>query len=516
MRVAIIGAGVSGIAALKCCSEEGLEAVCFEQRESFGGLWVHRSKPAANDTSVTQQVICNTSKEMMAFSDFPPPEAFPLYMPQKKYTEYLQLYVKHFELESHMKFNTKVNKCDYKDSKWILEVEDLRTNVITEEHFDAVMLCNGINRKAKWPNYPGISDFSGQLLHAQQYRKASDFSGKNVLVIGMGNTATETAVELTTEAGKVYLSARAGKWICKRLTPSGLPTDIHLFRKLRAYIMQILPRMMKQFWLKNFLSLNHKFFGLDQDSTISAKTLTMSDDVINKLVCGKLILKSNVERFDFNEISFVDGTKLTDIDAVICGTGYELDYSFLAKSLLTIKNSKLFAYKHVLPPELIDKKLAVIGCISVFGAVAPLYESQCRLATRVFKGLVKLPPKEDMLKDIATTIGSQRNVDVIAYQDELCELIGCKPNIKRLLLEDLFVGLNVLLGPCTSYQFRLTGPGKWIGAKSAILNQWSRMYYPTSKHWKATLTPWTSDFLKIIIRLMLMGLLFILLLTKLF
>ncbi|CAE1256187.1 FMO [Acanthosepion pharaonis] len=130
-----------------------------------------------------------------------------------------------------------------------------------------------------------------------------------------------------------------------------------------------------------------------------------------------------------------------------------------------------------------------------FGAAAPLHESQCRLATRVFKGLVKLPPKEVMLEEINATLDTQRSVDVIGYQDELCELIGCKPKLCELLLSDPYLGLNAIVGPCTPYQFRLTGPGKWAGARSAILDQWKQMHYPTNKHLKSNLSPWIKDFL---------------------
>ena len=76
---------------------------------------------------------------------------------------------------------------------------------------------------------------------------------------------------------------------------------------------------------------------------------------------------------------------------------------------------------------------------------------------------------------------SQRHtiqVDYIPYMDEIAKLVGVRPNITRMLLTDPRLGLNVLLGPCTPYQYRLRGPGKWTGARQAILTQWERVAQP--------------------------------------
>lgn len=70
------------------------------------------------------------------------------------------------------------------------------------------------------------------------------------------------------------------------------------------------------------------------------------------------------------------------------------------------------------------------------------------------------------------------HVDYIPYLDSLAEQVGVRPNILGLLLREPSVGLRVLLGPCTPYQYRLRGPGKWDGARQAILTQWERVAQP--------------------------------------
>lgn len=78
-------------------------------------------------------------------------------------------------------------------------------------------------------------------------------------------------------------------------------------------------------------------------------------------------------------------------------------------------------------------------------------------------------------------VSSQRHtiqVDYISYMDEIAELVGVRPSISRLMLSDPRIGMSVLLGPCTPYQYRLRGPGKWAGARQAILQQWDRVAQP--------------------------------------
>ena len=75
-RVAVIGAGASGLTAIKCCLDDGLVPVCFERTDSIGGLWCYRDKRLKGQTSVMKSTVTNSSKELMCYSDFPMPKHF--------------------------------------------------------------------------------------------------------------------------------------------------------------------------------------------------------------------------------------------------------------------------------------------------------------------------------------------------------------------------------------------------------------------------------------------------------
>lgn len=80
-RIAVIGAGPSGLTAVKQCLEYGHSVKCFEKTDDIGGLWRYHDEDIDGLPSVAKNTIINTSKEISAFSDFPPPENFPNYMP---------------------------------------------------------------------------------------------------------------------------------------------------------------------------------------------------------------------------------------------------------------------------------------------------------------------------------------------------------------------------------------------------------------------------------------------------
>lgn len=107
-RIAVIGAGASGLTCIKCCLEEGLEPVCFERSGDIGGLWRYQETPEEGRASIYQSVVINTSKEMMCFSDYPIPDHYPNFMHNSQVLEYFRMYAKEFDLLKYIQFKTTV------------------------------------------------------------------------------------------------------------------------------------------------------------------------------------------------------------------------------------------------------------------------------------------------------------------------------------------------------------------------------------------------------------------------
>ncbi|KAM7106886.1 flavin-containing monooxygenase 5-like isoform 2-T3 [Ciconia maguari] len=493
-KVAIIGGGSSGLCAIKACLQEGLEPVCFERTGDIGGLWRFEEHPEEGRASIYRSVIINTSKEMMCFSDFPIPSDFPNYMHNSKIMEYFRMYARRFDLLRHIRFMTSVCR--------VAKRPDFATTgqweVVTESEgkqeaavFDAVLVCTGHHTEAHLPlsTFPGIEKFKGCYLHSREYKDAQDFTDKRVVVIGIGNSGSDLAVEISHTAKQVFLSTRRGAWILNRVGDQGYPIDVIFTTRMKMFLKKLLsPSMVSDFTEKQLNArFNHSHYGLKPKHRILHQHPTINDDLPNRIISGRVLVKPNVQEFTEMSAIFEDGTR-EDIDAVVFATGYSFSFPFLEGCVKVVEN-QIPLYKFMFPPELEKPTLAFIGLIQPLGAIMPISELQCRWATRVFKGLNKLPPRHDMEADIKQKreamakqyVKSQRHtiqVDYIPYMDELACQVGVKPNLLTLFLTDPKLALEVAFGPCTPYQYRLRGPGEWAGAREAILTQWQRIIKP--------------------------------------
>ncbi|KAM4860752.1 flavin-containing monooxygenase 5-like [Thomomys bottae] len=492
-KVAVIGAGVSGLGAIKACLEEGLEPVCFEKSKDIGGLWRYEEIPQSGSPGIYQSLTCNTSKEMTAFSDYPMPDHYPNYLHHSKMMEYLRLFARHFGLREHIQFQTKVcsvrKRPDFSSSgQWDVVVEadgNLKSYI-----FDAIMICIGLYTEKYLPlqDFPGIDKFRGKYLHSWEYKHPDNFVGKRVVVIGIGNSGADVAGEISRVAEQVFLSTRQGAWIWSRVWDNGNPLDATLFTRYNRIVQKFYPTFLINRWTENKLNarFNHANYGLQAKHRFLSHQSTFSDDLPNHIITGRVMMKPNVKEFTETSAIFEDGTQ-ENIDVVLFATGYTISFPFLEDEAILERQNSLF--KFVFPPQLEKPTLAFIGLLQAVGATIPTSELQSRWVVRVFAGLKKLPSESNMMADINRRkqkmakkfVKSPRvahRVQYIDYMDEIASEIGVKPNLFSLLLWDPKLAIEMFYGPCSPYQFRLQGPGKWSGARTAILTQRDRILKP--------------------------------------
>ncbi|XP_029889586.1 dimethylaniline monooxygenase [N-oxide-forming] 3-like [Aquila chrysaetos chrysaetos] len=490
-RVAVVGAGVSGLAAIKCCLEEGLEPTCFEQSEDVGGLWRYTDQAEEGRASIYRTVFTNSCKEMMCYSDFPFPDDHPNYMHNARLQHYICKYAEHFDLLRHIQFKTLVTKVKKRPDfsvtgQW--EVVTQRDGKEETAVFDAVMVCSGHHVYPNLPldDFPGIQKFKGCYFHSREYKEPEKFRGKKVLVIGLGNSGSDIAVELSAVASQVYLSSRSGSWVMSRVWDNGYPWDMLVITRFRTWLGNVLPRAISDWLYVRGMNrfFKHENFGLMPLNRTSRKEPVFNDDLPSRIACGVVVIKPNVKEFRETSVLFQDGTVQDDVDAVVFATGYSYSYPFMEDdSIIKSRDNQVTLYKGILPPRLEKPTMAVIGLVQSLGAIIPTADLQCRWAIKVFQGQCTLPPVSEMMDDIDEKMGKKLKwygnsttlqTDYITYMDELASAIGVKPNVLKLLLTDPRLALEVFFGPCSPYQFRLMGPGKWSGARKAILTQWDR------------------------------------------
>ncbi|ELW66618.1 Dimethylaniline monooxygenase [N-oxide-forming] 4 [Tupaia chinensis] len=493
-RVAVIGAGVSGLSSIKCCLDEGLEPTCFERSDDIGGLWKFTESPEDGMTRVYRSLVTNVCKEMSCYSDFPFQEDYPNFMNQRQFWDYLHKFAQHFDLLKYIHFKTTVCSVtkhpEFSETgQWevITETEGKQERAV----FDAVMVCTGHFLSPRFPleSFPGIHKFKGQILHSQEYKIPEGFQDKRVLVIGLGNTGGDIAVELSRTAAQVLLSTRTGAWVISRSSYGGYPLNMMITRRFYTLIQRVLPSCFLMWIQERQMNrrLNHENYGLSITKGRKTK-FVVNDELPTCILCGTVTMKNGVREFTETTAVFEDGTVEENIDVVIFTTGYTYSFPFLEEPLKSLCVKKMFLYKLVFPLNLERATLAIIGFLSTKGSILVGTELQARWATRVFKGLCEIPPsqklmaeaikKEQLIKRGVIKDTSEDKLDYIPYMDDLAASIGTKPSIPFLFLTDPRLAWEVFFGPCTSYQYRLVGPGKWEGARNAILTQWDRTLKP--------------------------------------
>ena len=489
MSVAILGGGSSGLVAIKESLEHGLKPKCFEIDPQIGGLWNINKQNYSS--SVYHTTIINTSKEMMCFSDFPIPKEFPSYCPHNKVLEYFHLYCDHFGLREHIAFETRVDLVEKSDDfeetgNWKLTITDLKQNTTYVETFNFVLLCNGHHGDPYIPHFPGQHLFKGESIHSREYFKNDSYAGKNVVVVGVGNSGCDMAVDLSRVCKQVYLVTRKGAWIFPRLHDGALPFDMLLNRVKSIVVPRILVKMVMRNIIYSHANLD--LYGLTPNYDVLSSHPTVNDDVVGRIAVGSIQVKPNIKCITETGVEFVNGTSV-EADVIAYCTGFSIGFPFLAPGIVNVSENKVDLYKYVFPPHL-KGTLAVLGCIQPLGAIFPISELQVRWALMVFKKQVSLPSQAAMDRDIENKLRAMEvryntsrrhtiQVDFSVYCDEIADLIGAKPKFLNIFLTDPKLCYQLFFGPTNPPQYRLNGPCAWSGARERVMNAWENAMYPT-------------------------------------
>ncbi len=285
---------------------------------------------------------------------------------------------------------------------------------------------------------------------------------------------------------------RRGAWVFNRIDKRGDPLDMCSSTRLNAFFGKHFSAIRASATeAKCNNRFDHKAYGLRPPHSVSAQPATVNDDLPNRLACGSIIVKPQIQAFgdDGHSVTFVDGTRVVKIDAVILATGFSVRFPMLEESdVIDVSENKCDLYKHMYPPSLPHPTLAVIGLVQPIGAFAPICEMQARVACAFLSGTAKrrFPTRETMLRDIARKaeklrrryVNSRRcalQVDYVPFMDELASIVGCKPRCDVwALVHDPALWRALVFGPTVAYQYRLNGSHHWPDAAEAVHTAWYR------------------------------------------
>lgn len=398
MKICIIGAGSSGIVAAKTLKQYQIDFDCYEAGSKIGGNW--RYDNDNNMSSAYRSLHINTSRKMMEYSDFPMPKNYPHFPHHSQIIDYFDDYVTHFNILENIIFNTKIIDVNFTKNrkKYIVKTDKNQT-----KEYDGVIVANGHHWNPRFPEPAFEGVFEGETLHSHYYRTPEIFENKNVLVVGIGNSAVDIACEAARlHTGKVFISTRSGAYILPNYI-LGKPFD-----ELSKKIPNQLPLWAKRILLNSSLWLargKQADYGVPKPKRpILSEHPTNSQDLLNLTGRGKVTIKPNIQQLAGKNVVFDDNTQ-EKIDIIVWCTGYKMTFPFFQNDFFPaqeVENSNdLQLYKRVIHPDY--KNLFFLGLVQPLGAIMPLAELQSKWIAQLLTQKTALPSEEFMWLDIEKT-----------------------------------------------------------------------------------------------------------------
>ena len=383
-KFCVVGAGSSGLAALKALAAAGIPCDCLEREDDVGGNW-YFGRPHSSVYASTHTI---SSKRLTEYLDFPMPDDYPEYPHHKQVWEYLRSYARHFGLYEKIKFGctiARIERGTTEDevsspapssalraprSAWLVTLADG-----TVRRYRGVIVANGHNWDPRIPQIPGT--FSGEVLHAANYKTPEILQGKRVLVVGAGNSGCDIAVESAQHAARTWLSMRRGYHYLPKFW-RGQPIDV-LNERLRRFRVPLAVR-------RGLATVIERVMFGAPGATLPRPDhrLFESHPIINSQLFyyaahGRVGVKLDVAELCGDEVRFADGSR-EPIDVIIYATGYNISFPFLDRDVLNWRDGKPRLFMNVFHPT--DDDLFVVGLIQPDSGQFGLVDYQSRLVAK--------------------------------------------------------------------------------------------------------------------------------------
>ncbi len=388
--VCVVGAGLSGLTSVKQLTDRGFDVVCFDIGSDIGGNWRYDNDNGRSPIYASLHI--DTSKDRFAFGDLPAPLQWPAYLHHTQVLEYLETYADTFDLRSSIRFRHEVTSAVPEDGAWRVDIRDLEAGTTSSDLYRAVVVASGHHWDPNIPEHQG--PFDGEIIHAQQYRTPDRFIGKDVVVVGIGNTGADIACELSWHATSVTLSTRSGAHVFPRYI-FGRPLD-----SLSSRLSSGLPLTVQRLVYRALLTVargSQQSYGVPTpDTPLLSQHPTVSQDLLGLVKDGQITVRGDVSRFTEREVVLSNGDTVP-ADVVIYATGYNISFPFLDATVIAVNDNKIDLYKMVVPVDI--EGLYFVGLIQPVGALPPLAEQQARWIAQLIGG-TPLPSAGEMRAEI--------------------------------------------------------------------------------------------------------------------
>ena len=314
-NVAVIGAGPAGLAVGACLREAGVDFIILEKGEQVGTAWRRHY----------QRLHLHTIKRFSSLPFRPFDRSYPRYIPRAELVRYLESYAAHFDIKP--RFGETVRSVRRDANAWIV------ASASGSFHAESVVVASGMNADPVMPGFSGRENFKGRVVHSADYVDAAPFRHQRVLVVGMGNTGAEIALDLVEGGAEPTISVRNGVHIVPR-DLFGIPIQVVAMAAstLPPSANDTLIPLLLDFALGDLAKFGIKRpqQGILEQAAKSHKIPVLDIGTAKKISEGAIKVMPGISTMTDDGVVFTDGEKRL-FDAIIFATGYRPSYrSFLA------------------------------------------------------------------------------------------------------------------------------------------------------------------------------------------
>ncbi|WOL05435.1 putative indole-3-pyruvate monooxygenase YUCCA5 [Canna indica] len=330
----IIGAGPSGLAVGACLKERGVPFVILERSNCVASLW---------QTRTYDRLKLHLPKRFCQLPNLPIPDDFPEYPSRDQFIRYLESYARRFQLSPQFNETVVSAQHDATCGMWRVRTAvgaaaDRKTEV--EYICQWLVVATGENAECVVPEMDGLEEFGGPVIHACEYKSGEAYRGKQVLVVGCGNSGMEVCLDLCHHNASPTMVVRDSVHVLPRETlgKSTFELAVHLMKWLPLKMVDKVLLTLSWMVLGDVakLGLNRPPVGPMELKNTQGKTPVLDLGALRKIKHGEIKVVPGIRRFLRGKVELVDG-QILDVDSVILATGYRSNvHSWLQVSPLNL------------------------------------------------------------------------------------------------------------------------------------------------------------------------------------
>jgi len=457
----IIGSGISGIFTLKHLLEEGENnVIVLDKNPEMFGVWNRNNTPSVFDDTYTV-----SSKLYMTISDFPLPNDMPEFPHHSLILNYYKEYAKQFKLIKYIQQNTAVNSIKKIDNVW-----KIKTNQGIYECKNVVIATGTVNDCPNIPNDIFYKNFTGTMIHSNEFETIKNVKNKKILIVGGSDTAIDCALFLKNN-NNVSVSIKNGVWFQNRNLGAYEPGDMLYSRSTDFFIKNIISKNYITNNIDPYTFNNVQFVWGEGGSGIDIwkpkceylnSYYVKSRDIIDQIAKGTIEPQNEITNISENNVTFKTGVS-SQYDIILFCTGYKplKCMNFLQDDII---NS--LKYKHIFCIN--DTSISFVGFIRPYLTSIPMIsEMQSRWIAKYICGKCNLPSQQIMKKETIQDDKKQEKefpcsydrlktiIDPYDYMNMISYKIGADINILNEFIKDPFMVYSILFDSWNHHIYRL-------------------------------------------------------------